>query len=385
MGTHQAPRDLGRRDAAGVLLRLPGVLLRLDLHRSPRRLLAAARAQPELLVRLGRARARGPVAVAPLSDRARDVEAVDPRRTSPASFLATLTHAVLAVSGRRVLVAWMADGMPPGGESTWLMDFQRMFFLNFDWEMMTYWAHRGPQPRAALSRRSAGPRPCARASSKRSSSRRSSRPAASAAAALPLQHAQHDLRADAPRRRGGRPHDRAARAICCASRCRTSACRRSRSSRSSISWRSTSRSNKRASGIVSPWCSTSHPDALDALVPEPHACSRSSRTPSSTASGRGRVRGSVAHSAHGATAIASSSRCATTASACRRRACRTSIAASGSPTRARGCSTSTAPTIASSSGSPPGGGLSVLSRFRYGRRGTSEVRCDGSGRVEGVA
>lgn len=53
--------------------------------------------------------------------------------------LCTLTHAVLVVSGRQVLVSWMAADMPAGAESTWLMDFQRMFFLNFDWEMMTYW------------------------------------------------------------------------------------------------------------------------------------------------------------------------------------------------------------------------------------------------------
>lgn len=53
--------------------------------------------------------------------------------------LCTFTHAVMVVSGRRVLVSWLADDMTAGPQGTWLGDFQRMFFLNFDWEMMTYW------------------------------------------------------------------------------------------------------------------------------------------------------------------------------------------------------------------------------------------------------
>lgn len=50
-------------------------------------------------------------------------------------FVATLAHVVLTVSGQRAINALV--GMASG---TWASQFQRMFFLNFDWEMMTYWA-----------------------------------------------------------------------------------------------------------------------------------------------------------------------------------------------------------------------------------------------------
>ncbi len=50
-------------------------------------------------------------------------------------FVATSVHIVMAVAAR-MLAYWAY------GESTasWRMEAQRMFFLNFDWEMMTYWA-----------------------------------------------------------------------------------------------------------------------------------------------------------------------------------------------------------------------------------------------------
>ena len=47
----------------------------------------------------------------------------------------TLAHAALAVTCR-VLIMKAFDGR----EVSWWMYFQEMFFRNFDWEMMTYWA-----------------------------------------------------------------------------------------------------------------------------------------------------------------------------------------------------------------------------------------------------
>jgi two-component system, LytTR family, sensor kinase len=46
-----------------------------------------------------------------------------------------LTHAILTVSIRELVA--MQFGMMLG---SWWSEFQRLFFLNFDWEMMTYWA-----------------------------------------------------------------------------------------------------------------------------------------------------------------------------------------------------------------------------------------------------
>ena len=46
-----------------------------------------------------------------------------------------LVHAVMTVSARRTLVA--ALGMPM--RQSWSSQLQELFFLNFDWEMMTYW------------------------------------------------------------------------------------------------------------------------------------------------------------------------------------------------------------------------------------------------------
>jgi two-component system, LytTR family, sensor kinase len=51
-------------------------------------------------------------------------------------FVATTVHVVLAVSSA-FAIRWMFGEL---GEWTWRSQFQRMFFLNFDWEMMTYWA-----------------------------------------------------------------------------------------------------------------------------------------------------------------------------------------------------------------------------------------------------
>ena len=51
-------------------------------------------------------------------------------------FLATTAHVVLAVSSA-FAIRWLFGDVQ---EWTWRSQFQRMFFLNFDWEMMTYWA-----------------------------------------------------------------------------------------------------------------------------------------------------------------------------------------------------------------------------------------------------
>jgi LytS/YehU family sensor histidine kinase len=52
-----------------------------------------------------------------------------------AVFVATLLHVALTVASRRAIFALIDE---PSGE--WIAEGQRMFFLNFDWEMMTYWA-----------------------------------------------------------------------------------------------------------------------------------------------------------------------------------------------------------------------------------------------------
>ena len=48
----------------------------------------------------------------------------------------TLAHAVLTVSGQVVLL----DTFAAGRNAEWWPLFKELFFLNFDWEMMTYWA-----------------------------------------------------------------------------------------------------------------------------------------------------------------------------------------------------------------------------------------------------
>jgi two-component system LytT family sensor kinase len=49
-------------------------------------------------------------------------------------FAATLAHVTLVTLGRMAIYTW--DGESPG---QWGSEFQRMFFLNFDYETMTYW------------------------------------------------------------------------------------------------------------------------------------------------------------------------------------------------------------------------------------------------------
>ncbi|HKE88145.1 MAG TPA: histidine kinase [Vicinamibacterales bacterium] len=47
----------------------------------------------------------------------------------------TLSHAVMMVTSRVLIMKVLA-----GRDVSWWMYFQELFFLNFDWEMMTYWA-----------------------------------------------------------------------------------------------------------------------------------------------------------------------------------------------------------------------------------------------------
>jgi two-component system, LytTR family, sensor kinase len=49
--------------------------------------------------------------------------------------LFTFLHAVITVSIREPLIAWFG-----WRTARWWSQFQELFFLNFDWEMMTYWA-----------------------------------------------------------------------------------------------------------------------------------------------------------------------------------------------------------------------------------------------------
>ena len=52
----------------------------------------------------------------------------------PSVFLFTFLHAVLAVTMRTPIPMWY------GRDASWVPAFQQLFFLNFDWDMMTYWA-----------------------------------------------------------------------------------------------------------------------------------------------------------------------------------------------------------------------------------------------------
>jgi signal transduction histidine kinase len=47
----------------------------------------------------------------------------------------TLAHAALTVTSRVIIMRLLAER-----DVSWLREFQTLFFLNFDWEMMTYWA-----------------------------------------------------------------------------------------------------------------------------------------------------------------------------------------------------------------------------------------------------
>jgi sensor histidine kinase YesM len=53
----------------------------------------------------------------------------------PGVFLITTVHVVLTVSSQTVIV-WLVGQE----QRSWTEEFQRMYFNNFDWEMMTYWA-----------------------------------------------------------------------------------------------------------------------------------------------------------------------------------------------------------------------------------------------------
>jgi signal transduction histidine kinase len=50
-------------------------------------------------------------------------------------FAATFLHVALTVASRKAIFTLIQEPQSP-----WLVEAQRMFFLNFDWEMMTYWA-----------------------------------------------------------------------------------------------------------------------------------------------------------------------------------------------------------------------------------------------------
>jgi two-component system LytT family sensor kinase len=47
----------------------------------------------------------------------------------------TFVHALITISARVVIMK-----LPGGREIDWWMSFHELFFLNFDWEMITYWA-----------------------------------------------------------------------------------------------------------------------------------------------------------------------------------------------------------------------------------------------------
>ena len=61
------------------------------------------------------------------------------RRSGPVHlagvFAATLAHVSLVMIGRLGIDGWFGRT----SRMSWLEEFQEMFFLNFDWEMMTYW------------------------------------------------------------------------------------------------------------------------------------------------------------------------------------------------------------------------------------------------------
>jgi two-component system LytT family sensor kinase len=49
-------------------------------------------------------------------------------------FACTLAHVSLVMFGRGAIYSWRGES-----QGVWSSEFQRLFFLNFDWEMMTYW------------------------------------------------------------------------------------------------------------------------------------------------------------------------------------------------------------------------------------------------------
>ena len=209
-----------------------------------------ARAQSWLLVFVGVPHAGDPVALAPLPARARSTGSARCPCTSPASSSPRSLH--IALTRRALLIGDRSgcDRRQRSGDS-WLHEAQQHVLQQFRLGDDDLLGHRRPQPRAAAicseARDARAARQPARDPPGRSAAAGA---AAAAAAALPVQHAQHDLGADAPRRRRRRQHDRAAERSAAHLAAEASACRKCRSRRSSISSPSTWRSNKPASAIV---------------------------------------------------------------------------------------------------------------------------------------
>ena len=166
---------------------------------------SAPRPQPDLLVVVGAARPGRALDGAPLPVRAAHVAARGVVSRPGAVVVFTLLHVALATSARGVILTQLTDR-----PFDWWMYFRERFFLNFDWEMMTYWALVAFVQRARLPARIAGARADRRAAADAAGRGAARGAAASAAPALPVQHAQHHLGADAPRRPRRRRDARAA-------------------------------------------------------------------------------------------------------------------------------------------------------------------------------
>ena len=183
-------------------------------------------------------------------------------------FVATTLHIAMAVSSRMAInwaigdYSW-AMGDAPG---SWRLEAQRMFFLNFDWEMMTYWAivglshaldyHREAQARAL------------------SAAQLETRLVEAQLQTLQRQLHPHFLfnTLNTISALMHRDVDAADAMIARLSDLLRISLRSVGVQEVPLKdeldfLRSTSRSSRRASGTVSPWCSTSQPDTLDALVP----------------------------------------------------------------------------------------------------------------------
>ena len=111
----------------------------------------------------------------------------------------TSLHVVLTVA-LRMGTYWVF------GESldSWLHEAQEMLFLNFDWEMMTYWTIVGVGTALSYMHEARARELNAAQLETRLVEARLHTLAAADAAALPLQHAQYHLGADASRRGRGR-------------------------------------------------------------------------------------------------------------------------------------------------------------------------------------
>ena len=172
-----------------------------------------------------------------------------------------------------------------GRDVSWWMYFQELFFLNFDWEMMTYWAVVGLSHALDFHRESQ--------ERELTAAQLRTRLAEANLQALQRQlhphflfnTLQHDLGADASRHRGRRRDARAAqRSAAPDARSRRHAAG-ARSRTSSTSCASISRSRRRASASACRCTSTSIPTRSTPRC-RTSCCSRSSRTRCATASGR---------------------------------------------------------------------------------------------------